>query len=168
LEGVIGSFNTRSFNGKIRTILLYFNRNVIDILRPFVRKTRRLLLFELLELPSSHNCGIVHLQRQDADAVLFWSKRCEEARVVRRNSHAEPVFVGMVLCISTISVHGRLRESIKRFSYSPNRGMRKIHFGGDSMYAFREINVSDCRNAIVMSRNLTSKSRLHAATANET
>jgi hypothetical protein len=36
------------------------------------------------------------------------------------------------------------------------------------MYAFREINVSDCRNAIVMSRNLTSKSRLHAATANET
>jgi hypothetical protein len=25
LEGVIGSFNTRPFNGKIRTILLYFN-----------------------------------------------------------------------------------------------------------------------------------------------
>jgi hypothetical protein len=31
LEGVFGSFNTRPFNGKIRTILLYFNTQSSEI-----------------------------------------------------------------------------------------------------------------------------------------
>jgi hypothetical protein len=74
LEGVIGSFNTRPFNGKIRTNLLYFNNTNIPktCIRTLYGSLEFLVMpFGLSNAPSTFQAVIHNVFREYLDDVLM-------------------------------------------------------------------------------------------------